>query len=295
MQADRLPGAYEEENSTMKVSLINGPAGGGKSTVLCTLLENMTKIEPHYLRVTRAGSRNRPPLRLISANGGTGLSSARWLNYTNERIFELLPETIGKTDDDDAHLFIEADSDPLLRAAYPYDHRIFIMPPPTSQHQIMRSQAQVALAIREMLDDSAVFTSEMFGVSEAEMEPKDESHDQREDLSESGVRTFLTTPLGHEVMARVSFQQDYQWILESHAVLVNTGISQLTGVAEAVLHRMMQVINHLPGDSTEKPKVFCCDPCEMGDPATQSFFKFIQDLCASSNRSTDPGDRRQTA
>lgn len=279
----------------MKVSLINGPAGSGKSIVLSTLIEKMGKNEPHYLRVTRAGSRNRPPYRLIPNNGGSGWASARWLNYTNERIFEMLPETIGKTSDENAHLFIESDADPLLRTAYPYDHRIFIMPPPTSQHQIMRSQAQVALAIREMLDDSAVFTSEMFGVSEADMESKDENHDQREDLSESGVRSFLTTPLGHEVMARVSFQQDYQWILESQAVLVNTGIAQLTGVAEAVLHRMMQLINHLPGESSEKPKVFCCDPCELDDPATQSFFKYIYDLCSSSNRSTDPGETRQTA
>ena len=95
--------------------------------------------------------------------------------YTPDRVFETLPDALRMIRESEHRPFVvmEADADPALRHAYPYDYRAFIMRPPADLHEVFRSDSEAAAAMREVMQDTASFACEIFGL----MDPLDDALD----------------------------------------------------------------------------------------------------------------------
>ncbi|MDO8631186.1 MAG: hypothetical protein Q7R41_11900, partial [Phycisphaerales bacterium] len=57
------------------------------------MVDRVAKTKPHYLRLVEAGSEKQPP-KGAKISTDCNIATARWLEYTPDRIFEILPEAL---------------------------------------------------------------------------------------------------------------------------------------------------------------------------------------------------------
>jgi hypothetical protein len=264
----------------LSIVFVSGPRRSGKSVVIRMMIDRLFSTQPHYVRVVEMGGDKAPPKMPDTPPPGSGVASARCLLYEPEHIFEVLPEALSDIHGTDRFgtVIIEADSDPTLRCAYPYDHRVFVMPPPTSVSQVFRTASEAAKEFHRMLDDTAAFASEIFGMFEEggpeDIEPKEE----RVDLTATQMRGFLHTPLGDELATRMALQPTYHGLVESDVILINTNVPIEGDPAPECIIRIERLLERLRGFSDQRTELFHCNPTNPKDSVCKKLLKALKPM-----------------
>jgi hypothetical protein len=209
------------------------------------------------------------------------VASARWLEYDSERIFETLPEALAAIHRKDrfGSVVIEADADPNLRYAYPYDHRIFVMPMPESTSAIFREPGQAALELRRVLDDTAAFASEIFGLFSHNGCGEHDSSESRAALTANQMRGFLYSPLGDELATRIQLQPAYHGLVETDVILVNPSIGSATVETPICLRRIERLLERVRGVTGREGQLFVCDPSKPNGRVGKKLLKSLKPMC----------------
>lgn len=264
----------------LSIVFVSGPRRSGKSVVIRMMIDRLFARKPHYMRLVEVGSDKTPPQMPVTPPPGSGVASARCVEYDPEHIFEVLPEALADVHRRDrfGSVVIEADSDPTLRCAYPYDHRVFVMPPPTSISQVFRTANEAAKEFHRMLDDTTTFASEIFGMFQQggpeDIEPKEE----RVDLTATQMRGFLYTPLGDELTTRMALQPPYHGLVESDVILINTAVPTPDPPEPECLIRIERLLERLRGFSDQRAELFHCNPTNPKERDCKKLLKALKPM-----------------
>lgn len=265
----------------LHVIMVTGPRRAGKSALISCLLKEVCTSEPHYIRLAAVQGTKRAPRKGGRPAGGCGVVTATWVNYDPARVFETLPDALTAIHRRDRRgcVVIEADADPNLRHAYPYDCRIFVMPAPNEVHDVFRTPQQAREVLQSVLHDTALFAGEIFGLA-ADDGSVDEAHEPHPDMSDSQIVQLMRTPLGRELNSRIQCQPEYHDIVESDVVVMNTGVGGTSSAADDVVCRLEKLIQQARPGGNRRPEVFCCDITDPQDPRRQKLFGHLDTLYA---------------
>jgi hypothetical protein len=218
------------------------------------------------------------------------------VTYTGERVFETLPDGLRAVRRIDRYGFviIEADGDPVLRHAYPYDYRIFVMPPPAEVTSVFRDARSAMIALQEVMQDTAAFASEVFGLFDAG--GLDDSigvyhhapggldrHGERVealDISESQLRHFLNSPIGAEIASRIQLQPEFHAMVESDVVVINTGLDVPTDALDECVHRIEKLLGKVRHDARRHSVLYWGDITDSRDPSRNRLIRRLKTLLA---------------
>lgn len=264
----------------LSVVFVSGPRRAGKSSVIRAMLDCVWKIEPHYLRLVERGGDKAAPKMPPTPPPGCGVATARTVEYEPDRAFEVVPEVLSSIHREDRFgaVVIEADSDPILRCAYDYNHRVFVMPAPPSIESVFRPREEAALQLRRLLEDTAAFASSMFGVLGLPDIEDEGPRMLRPQMTGLELSTFINSPLGEELATRVALQPAYHGLVESDVVLIN----RIGGNGELhtdCVHRIEQLLARLGRVSKRRGALFVCDPFDLGDKISKQFYKAVRPMC----------------
>lgn len=267
----------------LRVTFISGPRKSGKSCIIESMLQRLWRVKPHYLRLTTREVTHGQSTAPTQVEFKKAVASAQWLTYHPERIFESLPETLNKIHKADRYgsVVIEADADPDLRCAYPYDHRVFVMPMPCTVHEVFRDPTRAALELHRVLDDTAAFASEIFGLF-ADREDGEPS-EPRPDLSASQMRGFLNSPLGDELATRIQLQQEYHGLVESDVIVVNSQAGEKSKESDECVRRIRQLLDRLRCGKSKPCELFVCDPTDLKDQTCKGLMQALKPMCQRGN------------
>jgi len=247
----------------LRVTFVSGPRRSGKSVLIHSLISGVWKSPPHYIRLTKSGSDKQPPPKQACkpSEEKCPVASARWLEYKDDEIFAVLPEALSSIHKQDRFgtVVIEADADPTLRCAYPYDHRVFVMPLPGTVHEVFRDTSHAATELRRVLDDTAAFASEIFGLFERDDGDCGGPSEERSDLTATGMRGFLYSPLGDELATRIQLQQPYHGLVESDVIVVNSAVRQREPETDECMRRVSRLLARIRGANSRQSEMFVCD------------------------------------
>jgi hypothetical protein len=279
---------------------INGPGCGGKSTVARLVADEVLDRPVHYLRIKAAHDGHTNAVLALPADPAVQ-SRRRWasqhlVHYTADRVFETLPDALRKVRrlERGAFVVLEADADPALRHAFPYDYRVFVMPAPTDIHAVFRTPRAAAIALQEVMQDTAAFASEIFGLFESEsledsvgVEYHPPTADrasgdqvERLEITEAQIRQFLRSPLGGEIASRIQLQPDCHAMVESDVVLINTGISGETEALAECLQRIEKLLARVRHDTRRHSVLYWGDIISQDDPTYVKLLRRLKSLFA---------------
>jgi len=264
----------------LAVALVSGPPRSGKSSVIRAMVAAASKIKPHYIRLVYG---DQPPVlgAPVSPELGDGFASTRLLAYTPDRVYETLPAALTTIHRKDRFGFVivEAEADPVLRCAYEYNRRVFVMPVPSSIHVVFRTPHEAARELRKVLDDTESFASEIFGMLRGSA-PEDTSHGEpRPNMSDSVMRGFLYSPLGDELATRIQLQPQYHGLVESDVIVVNSVVGKVTPDSDACLRMIEKLLTRLAGACGQRGELFCCDPRDLTSRGGKRLLKSLGPLC----------------
>ncbi len=264
------------------VVLIIGPRRSGKTTLSRLMAREVMKRPPHLLRLVRS-EQDDPDERVVSDEFcDPAIASTATMHYSPARIFESLPHALKEVRGQErvCTIVVEGDGYPCLRNAYPYHHRLFVTYPPTTLESVFRTRAEANVALQEVLNDTAAFASEIFGLLEAgaldDEEPKAKSRSPHLSVA---MHRFLSSPLGVEIASRIQLQPGYQGLPESDIVLVNTGVGSDTPVGDECIRRLDLLMSRIRQDAGRHRLLFCCDPLDPHDPARGKLLARLATLC----------------
>jgi hypothetical protein len=262
----------------LTVTLVSGPRSSGTSTVIGTMIAEVFDRSPHYVRLAMVEGGVRLPTRNAALHDPRGAADAQWLCYDRERIFELLPETLAAIHKRDRYgrVVLEADSDPVLRHAYPWDQQVFVMPAPHSLGDVFRTSRQAARALQDALDDTAEFAAEVFGLTHGDSSTDDDSREERALLTKSQIKAFLASPLGDQLATQIQLQAAYHGLPESDVVLVNTALGGGRAVLTDCQRRLEQLLARIRGGKAGRQVIFCCDPTDRDDRQRGAFLTALK-------------------
>jgi len=263
------------------VIFVSGPRRSGKSAVIRAMIDRLFRRDPHYIRLVRIGSDKRPPKQPVKIPPDLGVASAHWLQYDDDRIYEVLPEALTRIHRDDRFgaVVIEADADPAVRHAYPYDHRVFVMPVPTNVHDVFRTPQEAAGALQEVLKDTTTFASEMFGLLDEGLGADGPAREERYDLTATQWRGFLYSPLGEELTTRVQLQPPYHGLVESDLVVVNTALGDPQIEGNPCLDKASALLSYMGKLTGRRTEIHVCDLYCEDDPAGRKLLKALRPMC----------------
>ena len=267
----------------LSVAFVSGLRRSGKSALIQAMIHRLWKTPPHYLRLAKTGSDKIPPKPCSDkATGECGVASARWLEYDPEHVFAILPEALAAIHRRDRYgsVVIEADADPNLRCAYPYDYRVFVMPLPRSIHEIFRATDRAAEELRRVLDDTAAFASEIFGLFDRNTEDTPEPSEDRPDMTAAQMRGFLHSPLGDELATRIQLQQPYHGLVESDVIVVNTRVGERSPETEEFLRRVGRLLARIRGVSGRPGELFMSALCDQDGSIDRPLLRALKPMCA---------------
>ena len=265
----------------LRVTFVSGPRGSGKSSLIDRMIKQLWDEPPHYLRLVASGSdKHRPPHASPQA-ADCGVASARWLEYDEQHIFEILPQALAEIHRKDrfGSVIIEADADPTLRCAYPYDHRVFVMPLPESKDVVFRDPSRAATELKRVLDDTAVFASEIFGLFEDDNFEDVDPSESHPNLTKTQMRGFLYSPLGDELATRIQLQPPYHGLVESDVIVVNTRVGRRATETDVCLRRIAHLLKKVGGATESKSQLFLCDPLDAAAKSTMQLFEALAPMC----------------
>jgi len=265
----------------LSVTFVSGPRGAGKSTLIRGMIDRFWKKEPHYIRLIPNGSDNKRPSACAEKLDQRGIASVRWLEYSEDRIFELLPQALTAIHHQDrfGSVIIEADADPSLRHAYPYDHRIFVMPTPRSVNEVFREPRRAATELQRVLDDTTVFASEIFGLFTDDGDEDVDPHELRPELTDTQMRGFLYSPLGDELATRIQLQPPYHGLVESDVIVVNTDVGDIGPGTDECLRRITRLLERTRTVCGRKEELFLCNPLDLDCRAGGKLLDALKPMC----------------
>ena len=246
-----------------------------------TMIDRLWSHAPHYIRLVKSGGEKQRPRKSAKPRSDCGVASARWLEYDAGHIFEILPEALAAIHRQDrfGSVVVEADADPVLRHAYPYDHRVLVMPLPSSVSEVFRDPSRAAVEFQRVLDDTQAFASEFFGVDAGDSAEDHEPSEARPELSAAQMRSFLYSPLGDELATRIQLQQRFHGLVESDVIIVNTRVGKRTSETSECLRRIRHLLKRTRGESGRRSEFFQCDPCDCDTPTGQRLLKALKPMC----------------
>jgi hypothetical protein len=155
-----------------------------------------------------------------------------WQMYYRQRdVLTALPDLVKQIQQHaggpPAVIAFEAVPDPLLRNAYPYDMRVFILPPIRDETVMFRRPHEARLALLEILRDSSALARELHEL--ALLDPSSAQNQASPgvqgggaiEINQSQVDAFLAEPLGAELAARVHLQPSFADIADADIVVLN--------------------------------------------------------------------------
>jgi hypothetical protein len=274
----------------VKVIFVSGPRGGGKTQLVRLMAHEAMAQRPHHIRMVPRAELSSPSFRLIHADGESDLATSLKVPYTTERCFEAIAETLQglRPGAPREIVLLEADGDPCLRYAYPYDRRIFVMPAPSNVYDVFRTPEQASVALRKVMEDTASFAAEIFGLFDDD--PMDDGGGvmyareaptwagsdpavEHLEVDETQLRNFLDSPVGTEIASRIQLQPEYHGLVESDVILLNTGVGSTGNVVDEVVRRLDVLLNRIRSRAQYDSLLFCCDPCEARDPRRARLFE----------------------
>jgi hypothetical protein len=267
----------------LSVTFVSGPRRSGKSALIEAMIHRVWKTAPHYLRLVKEGSDKLPPRPCQDKPGSKcGVASARWLDYDPEQVFAILPEALAAIHRRDRYgsVVIEADADPNLRCAYPYDHRVFVMPLPGTISEVFRETTRAAEELRRVLEDTAAFASEIFGLFTRDSDDAAEPSEDRADMTATQMRGFLYSPLGDELATRIQLQQPYHGLVESDVIVINTRVGERGPETEECLRRVGRLLARTRSVSGRHGELFLCDLCDQNGSIDRTLLKALRPMCA---------------
>jgi len=275
----------------MTVILISGPARSGKTALASLIAERVCLPNPvKSIRLRRCpGSREvrvRP-----TQQGGCGREVESYqVDYCPERVFEMLPEALKTVRDRQriCTILLESDPDPAIRFAYTYDVRVFVLAPPARPGELFRSSFEAAEALKEVMEDTAAFASEVFGLFEhgllgvddaaAKALLRDGGHPAHPVVSTGQVKRFLATPLGVEIATRIQLQPPYHGLAESDLILVNTGVGATSLDSDKALRNLEMLLARISNGAGRSRPLFRCDLLDQRDPSLPTLLDRLSSL-----------------
>ena len=264
----------------LSVTFVSGPRRSGKSAVIHTMIDRLWTRPPHYIRLVKNGGDKHPPKASDRPRSDCGVASARWVEYGAEHVFEILSDVLTAIHCEDrfGSVAVEADADPVLRHAYPYDHRVLVMPLPPSVRDVFRDPGRAAIEFQRVLDDTQAFAAEFFGLDAGDSDDG-EPREARPELSTAQMRSFLYSPLGDELASRIQLQQPYHGLVESDVIIINTGVGKRTAETAECLRRVGRLLQRVRGQSGRPCQIFRCNPCDCSSPTGQRLLKALEPMC----------------
>lgn len=263
------------------VTFVSGLRRSGKSAVIRAMIDHLWKTGPHYIRLVKSGGDKLPPKPLAKPPQECGVASARWVEYDGEHTFEVLHEALAVVHKNDRYgsVVIEADADPALRNAYPYDHRVFVMPLPSCVDSVFRDPSCAADELQRVLDDTVAFASEIFGLFSQDGQDDAEPSEDRAALTDTQMRGFLYSPLGDELATRIQLQPLYHGLVESDVVVVNTAVGDAGRETKECLRRIEKLLSRTRGALGQRGELFHCDPRTPVGRDYRKLLKALKPMC----------------
>ncbi len=265
----------------LNVLFVSGPRQGGKSTIIQNIIRNCEAKKPHYLRMTSdAGNKRKPAATCPPPRDNCGVASAQWLQYDEDRVFEILPDVLCRLHavERSALVIIEADSDPQLRYAYPYDHRLFVLPAPTRMTEVFRTRLQATRAFQDTLNDTAAFAREIYGLADDGKRFDDGGSEERGDMTGPQIRELMSSPLGDAMATRILLQPAVNGVLEADVIVVNTAVGGSTTILDRCVRQLQRVLDHVRPPEGRAPTLFACDPDDADDPLYANLYRRLAEL-----------------
>jgi len=276
------------------VAHICGPKGSGKTTLARYVAEILGVRDVYHVELIRADAAvTRDPLRLFPS-GDSALLTRRF-PYSPDRVFEQVPAVLQSIRRERrwATVLLETDSDPCHRQGPESDLRLFVASAPDMESDVFRSDEDAARVLNEVMNDSAAFAAEIYGLPDCpDLDNLDEddsfiippadlkpgSDRDRNPMTRSQYGRLLSSDIGLEIAARVQFQPDYQLLLESDVVLINTGRGGTGDVVDTVARRVEELqlcVRRPPGRET---MLAVCDLMNPTDPMQRAGLKRVAEL-----------------
>ncbi|MCG3131867.1 MAG: hypothetical protein FLDDKLPJ_02677 [Phycisphaerae bacterium] len=266
----------------LRVVLVAGPRKSGKGAIIRAMIDLLWQHRPHYMRLARTNGDKKPPSKLgLQTPEDWGLASARWLMYDDDLIFERLPAALTQIHASDRYgsVVVEADSDPIVRNAYAFDHRVFVMPMPSDLDQIFRTPEQAAAAMHAVLKDTTAFASEVFGLIDQGRLLSDGECHEKPDLSATQWRGFLYSPLGEELITRILLQPPYHGLAESDVVIINTGVGARSCSTAKCISKLDCLLRKISALTQREVRRFACDLYAEPTSASRELLEVLAPMC----------------
>jgi len=270
----------------LTVILVCGPSKAGKSLLVRMLARRTGRGRCWHLRVLPHGAQHDPRFDEVAPDLFAGAYCVR---YRPDQVFEMLPEVVRKISrhQADATVLVEADADPALRYAFPYDYRLFILAAPRNYHEVFRTTVQAAAAMKQMMEDTASFAAEMFGLFDHQAISSDPQitklrcpawHPQAVvEIDQQQLQDFLSTPLGAEIASQVQLQPAYHGLIDSDVVVVNLAARPAADTTQECCTRIDGLLARLHAYDN-KPQLYCCDPTNSQDPRSTELLSHLARL-----------------
>lgn len=267
----------------LNVLFVSGLRRSGKSALIQAMVETLWKQAPHYIRLVDRASSKATSRRTDASPESCPIASAQWLEYDPDRVFEILPGALSKIHREDRFgaVMIEADADPALRHAYPYDHRVFVMPIPSGVEQVFRDPRCAADELKRVLDDTAAFASEIFGLFNDDRIDNPDPSEDRPPLNPSHARSFLYSPLGDELATRIQLQPPYHGLVESDVIVINNQIGKLGPSPTACVQRIDRLLERIKPADGKRAQLFFCNPVDRSGRDCKKLIKALRPMCTS--------------
>jgi hypothetical protein len=252
-----------------------GPAGAGRSRFIETLAGehpdhrwHLVQLEGRVEQETRA-----EPI----AGQRPGWAGVWNLRYRGEEVLTALPELIERIQADlrgqPSVIAIEAAPDPLLRHAYAYDLRAFILTPSDDEGALFRSNDEARLALREILRDSSTFSAEV-SAADQELAEDDPALSAAAlpapggvaEVNESQVEEFLSQPLGVELAMRVHLQPQFNAMVDADIIILDMSAAESYSERSLPWQRLLALLGRVRKRHGRHPLTYACDLSDPQDP-----------------------------
>jgi len=272
-----------------KTLLASGPAGAGKTLLIQALASEHPDYCWHLVRLRRC----RNPAQEVCCRVDLPPWAGVWrVAYRADEALTSLPDLVrriaGSGEASRAIVAFAAGTDPVLRHAYAYDLRVFVMPPIAEERQIFRRPDQARRALEQVMHDSAAFAAEVFGLGDTDAD-MDEARGQvgsaatadgNLELNEAHLARFLGCPFGAEIAVRVQFQPTFSSIADADIVILNTAAGPPSAESEACWHKVQGLLARLRRSDGSMRLAYACDLSDPQDPCRERILrKMAERLC----------------
>ena len=281
--------------------LINGPARCGKSTVARLIRDHVVSRPIHLLRLKPAADEHSNVIQRITPSAddpsGQPWASVHQADYTAERVFETMPEALQTVARIEPNPFtiVEADDDPNVRHAYPYDFRVFVMTNPNNIYDVFREPKAARNALQQVMEDTAAFASEIFGLfddntlddsvgvrhtrtTRTDQPGKRPQHIEQLDIGASQVRHFVSSPIGAEIASRIQLQPGFHALVESDVVLISTARAGRKTARDECVDRIEKLLSRIRHDARRRSVLYWGNLTKTTDPTRRKLIRRLKVL-----------------